>query len=427
MAVDTVKLRSPYLSEELAAAIEEECTKRMAVEMKSGAVLWDITTGDLKGSYDNRISIKVSRMEWRAESHKGLNAVVKPKGNGKVRTTLVDCRPYVEIEASVHKLFLGHNVYGGTEDFQKSCRYLLNTVEQILDIKLPGHEKDDYEKHWIVRRIDFAYVFNLGSMEAVQQFFYLFRNGYYPRRNIRTFGLSGWLFTASTSSTKAYHKGPDFRVHDMKRLISAGVLTDQQAFDMLVLATEILRVEVEIKSRKLKYDFQKIRYGHEPYVKDITPEYLQSVYETEISRIMKEGKKKSDIVRDSAKVEERLTSMYSGSKSNILFSAYLKITNFGLEKYKNTVPKPTYYRHLKELREAGVSFNLTGEMNLEDVTGSKESLLPEDFQPLRDDPRRMCGEDPQIDMLIAKMQADIKKDFRMAPEADLQKTVYAIS
>lgn len=115
--------------------------------------------------------------------------------------------------------------------------------------------------------------------------------------------------------------------------------------------------------------------------------------------------------------------MYSTSKANVLFSAYLKMMNFGIEKYKSTVTRPTFYRHLKQLREAGVSVNLNGEINLKDVTGQEESLLPEDFQPLRDDPRRMSGEDPQIDMLIAEMLADIKKDYRMATVAQLDSAI----
>lgn len=416
MAVDTVRLRSPYISHGLASKIEQECEKRMGVNMRTGELLYEITTGSLEGSYDNRISIKVSYKEFKS-------SVVK----GKTRTALVDCPPYIEIEASVHKMFLGHNVYGGTEDFQKACLFLIKTVEQIIGIELPGatwlNGKQSYLNSWIVKRVDFAYIFNLGSFEAVEQFFYLFKNGYYPRRNIETYGLTGWRFNASTSVIKAYHKGPDFKKHDMKRLITSGVLKSNQAFDMLVLATEILRVEVEIKTRKLKYDFEGVRHGKEPYIMDITPEYLQSVYETEISRIMKEGKKKSDIVRDSVKAEERLYSMYSESRANSLFAAYLKMSNFGIEKYKKVTPKNTYYRHLRELKAAGVSVNLNGEMNLEDVTGSKESLLPEDFQPLRDDPRRMSGEDPQIDMLVAQMHENNKKDFRMAAEAQKQNSI----
>lgn len=424
MAVDTVRLRSPYIDEKVAQAIEAECTKRLGLNMKTGDILYEITTGDLKGTYDSRISVQVKRKEWVSESRKGLNSITH-KGSGKVYTTLQDSRPYVEIEASVHKLFLGHNVYGGTEDFRKACEYLIMFVEEALGIALPRNKQGGgYARAWTVKRIDFAYVFNLGSMEAVQHFFYLMRNAYYGRRNSETYGLNGLRFNASTTALKFYHKGAEFKKHDQARLIRAGVLTDKQGFDMLVLASELLRVEVEIKSKKLKYDFQRSRFGSEPFIWDITPEYLQQTYENEVSRVMKEGKKKSNIVRDSLDAEEILNAYYSKSKANVLFGAFLKMTNFGVEKYKTSVPKATYYRHLKELRDVGISVNLNNEINLDDINGVTDSLLPVDFQPLRDDPRRMSGEDGQIQILIDEMVRRQKKDIRV--ETDAQ-TLSAIS
>lgn len=410
MAVDTVRLRSPYVSEDLAAVIEAECTKRIGIDMRTGDIMYEITTGQLTGSYDSRISIVVKRKEWRSSPG------VKRKG-GKAETVQMDCEPFLEIEASVHKLFLGHNIYGGTEDFRSAAVYLIKVIENILGVKLPGHKYQDYERHWLVKRIDFAYVFNLSSFEAIQQFFYLMRNSYYGRREAKQYGLHGLYFDASTTGLKMYHKGPEFRIHDFKRLIRQGVVTESQAWELLTLATDILRVEVEIKTRKLRYDFEKTRRGQDPRIIDITPEYLQGVYETEVNRVMKEGKKSSDVVRDSLDVEERLRAVYSSGKAGILFNAYLRMTNFGVEKYKQTVPKNTYYRHVRELKAAGVSFALNNELNLKDVSGVAQSLLPKDFQPLRGDRHRMVGVDAEIE----KMVDDMRKE-NGAQKKDLPRT-----
>lgn len=407
-----MRLKSPYISEELAERIENECTKRMGVDMRTGTLLYEITTGELKGSYDNRISVVIKRKEWRADPN------AKRKG-GKAATVQMDCAPYLEIEASVHKLFLGHNVYGGTEDFVLCCRYLLQTVETILGVTLPGGRYSDYERHWTVKRVDYSYVFHLDTFQAIEQFFYLMRNAYYGRRNAETYGLNGLRFNASTTALKFYHKGPEFRKHDMARLVRAGVFSESQAFEMLKLATGILRVEVELKARKLRYDFEKIRYGKDPFVKDLTAEYLQGVYETEVARVMKEGKKAGDVVRDALDVEDRLRLLYPPGKAGILFNAYVRMAQFGIQKYKASVTKPTFYRHVKELREAGVSVQLTGEVNLAEVSGIEESVLPKDFQPLRDDPRRLGDEDPEIKIMAAKMQTTRgqKKDFQLSLEA----------
>lgn len=402
MAVDTIRLRSPYISEVLAQRIESECTKRIGIDLKTDTLLYEITTGALEGSYDSRISIVVKRQEWVRRGIKGS------RGKGSERPLLMPCKPYIEVEASVHKLFVGHNIYGGTDDFQGAAVYLLKKIEELLGVELPGSMKEDYEKKWIVLRIDFAYVFYLEKMEAVQQFFYLMKNSYYPRRNVDTYGLNGIVFNASTSVVKMYYKGDEFRKHDFARLRRRGTFTESDLFELLQLAGGMLRVEVELKSRKLKYDFDNLRRGNEPYITDITPEYLQRSYEIEVDRVMKEGRKKSDIVRDSLKVEERLYNLYSISKANSLYKAYMMMSQFGIERYKQKTPKRTYYRHLKELKEAGISVQLNDGLNVEDVTGI-EYILPEDFQPLRDDPRRMAGVDEDIKTQLSKIALERKQ------------------
>lgn len=388
MAVDTVRLRSCFISEELAQRIEKESFLRMGVDLKTDTVAYQITNGELKGSYDSRISIMVKRKEHVTMTQNGMDTVV----NSRVRqkTILVDCDPYLEVEASLHKLFLGHNIYGGTDDFQFACGYLLGTIEQLLDVELPDFET------WIVKRIDFSYVFNLMSPEAVAEFFYLMKNSYYPRRKVNNYGLDGLVFSASTSMVKFYHKGPEFRTHDFMRLKKTKFFTESQLFEMLELANNLLRVEVEIKSKKLKYDFKSTRYGHEPYVKDVTSEYLHNLYAAEVNRIMKEGKHKTEVVRDSLDVENRLHAMYDAGLAGVLFSVWLKITNFGLERYKAQASKRTYYRHLKLLKECGVSFNLNNDLNSYELTGSSESLVPYGFQPLAGDDHQMIGEDELI-------------------------------
>lgn len=360
----------------------------MGVDLKTDTVAYQITNGELKGSYDSRISVMVKRKEYVTMAQNGVNTLVNTRVRQK--TILVDCPPYLEVEASLHKLFLGHNIYGGTDDFRFACAYLISTIEQLLNIELP-----DYET-WSVRRIDFSYVFNLSSPEAIAEFFFLMKNSYYPRRSVTNYGLNGLLFNASTSAVKFYHKGPEFRQHDFMRLKKTKFFTESQLFELLELANTILRVELEIKSKKLKYDFQHIRYGHEPYVKDITPDYLHNLYAVEVNRIMKEGKHKTEVVRDSLDVENRLHAMFESGLAGVLFAAWLKITNFGLERYKKQISKPTYYRHLKYFKECGVSFNLNNDVNAYELTGSVHSLIPDGFQPLAGDDYRMIGEDELI-------------------------------
>lgn len=104
MAYDTVRLRSPYLDRAVVERIKHQCLLRSGMDCASGEILYELFTGDLLGSWDSRISVIPKNEEW----------VVNKKG----RPELVPCEPYILIEASVHKIVQGHNVYGGPTDFR---------------------------------------------------------------------------------------------------------------------------------------------------------------------------------------------------------------------------------------------------------------------------------------------------------------------
>lgn len=379
MAVDTATLISPHISEQVAAIFENESFMRMGVDVKHDIILYQFTSAELRGSFDNRIMIKVKRERFVNDSRKeGLSRAPK----------IVPCEPYLEVECSLHKLFLGHNIYGGTEDFQGAVLYLIDLIEQSFDCKLPEYQK------WLVKRVDYAAVFNLDSFEAVSEYFYMMRNGYYPRRDVSNYGMSGVYVKGRTTALKMYHKGPEFRAHDFKKL--KHIFPENYLFSLLEFGNTVLRCEVEIKSKKLKYDFEHLRLGHEPYVSDITSEYLRNVYSNEMHRFLKEGKKSSDKVRDAVSVSNRLRDMYKPATASKLLGTWYQIAELGLERFRMTVTRASYYRQLKQLTEAGIAWNHTD--MLEDEHTSL--LVPLDFQPLLDDLRRMADVDPAVTELI---------------------------
>ncbi|MCG7218220.1 phage/plasmid replication protein, II/X family [Paenibacillus mucilaginosus] len=379
MAIDTVRLRSPYITEEAAQLIESQSILRQGIDMSTGERIYSITTGDLDGSYDNRISIQVKRDEFVSVKGKQSGA------NTRIRGTAIKmpCKPYVEVEASVHKLFLGHNLWGGTDEFRLCCAHLIDTVEQSLGVELPIVDV------WLVLRVDIAYIFRLMSGEAIEEFFYRMKNGYYPRRDVRHDGLHGLFSVSTTTMFKMYHKGPEFKKHDFPKLRKKEIFQTDELWDMLTTANDLLRVEVGIKGKKLKYDFNKThRYEHEPYVIDVTAEYLQSVYDKEVYKIMSEGKKNDDkIVRDKDEVHRRLHEYYKPRLAKTLFGAWLQMTTYGLEQYKEYASKSTYYRQKEQLEIAGVSFQLSNDTY--ELNGARKELLPQDFSPFRDNKYRL--------------------------------------
>lgn len=134
MAYDTIKLKSPAMSREFIRAVEQKCILRSGVDMATGEMIYELHTGQLLGSWDARISVVPKYDDWVSDK------------NGTPR--LHACEPYLMVEASIHKVMLGHNVYGGPTKFLDSARYLVNLVAKLLEVELPVADV------WTVHRVD---------------------------------------------------------------------------------------------------------------------------------------------------------------------------------------------------------------------------------------------------------------------------------
>lgn len=359
MAIDTIKIKQ-YITPELANEIRENCVKKIAYEVDTGNIQYDITTGSLEGTYDSRISIRID----------------------------CDVAWYITVECSVHKIMLGHNVYGGSDDLKFVVYYLHKRLEGILKIKFPFcHLK------WQLIRIDLAEVYDLGNFEAVQEWFRAVNTCQFPRRVVQRYGTHGIAAYGSMTGVKAYHKGPDFWVHDRKRLKNLRIQVD---YDYLQeLANRYLRMEVEIKGRKLKEMYDK-KY---PYIGQIRMSNLYNVYDREVYRFLKEGKSDMEQVKNTLDVRARLFNLHSDKMASSLLATWYQLTTLGEEVVKRDMKKANYYKHLKLLKEAGVSWHGTDIIMLEDT------LVPKDFIPIRTDKRRVTLEAPEMAYITQSLVA----------------------
>ncbi len=403
MALDTLGLRSPFVTEDIAQAIEKQCVLRQGVDLNSGDVIYSITTGSLEGSHDSRISIKVEREKWEVPKVKTALAewAVPGSEKGKVRTrsknsappVRTPCEPFIYIEASVHKALAGHNVCGGPEGFRECAHWLIELVGDLLGVRLPDPDI------WEVRRIDNADVFQMPSYEACEEYFRGLNAADYPRRSVTRYGNSGIYAQGSTTTLKFYHKGPEFQKHDRKRLVK--MLSTEKLFELQELAHRTIRVEVEIKARKLESDF-----GHSPLVREVTDEYIHRVHDTEVQRFLKEGAKEMELVRDAQAVQRRLREVYDDRLAGLLFGTWYQMTTLGEDYVKKTYKRPTFYRQRKQLVDAAVSWHGT------DVVLRKYSAIPEGFTPTRQDPRRNVAELIPVALKLAPIRN--KLDFLKA-------------
>jgi II/X family phage/plasmid replication protein len=372
MGIDTVKLKSPSLGEKMVQIIERQCKRWQQVDGCSGEILYEITKGELLGSWDSRISVRPMREEF----------ILNKNG----RPELHACEPYIILECSAGKVFYGQNIYGNVVDFQATCQALIDKIGELLTVTLPK------AKQWVVRRVDWAENYALPFV-AIQEFFEGIYTVQFPRRKASKYGDHAVYFPGSTTTVKLYHKGPEFSKHDSKRMkwflslyrsqqvpgegpankewVSRKIAALQR------LANNRLRVEVEIHADKLDADF-----GHKPRVDEVTDEYLTGLHDKEVKRLLREGKSGMNTVRLSKAVSERLTALYGDTVGNRLHGFWCQLATNGEIECRKRYAKTVFYRNRKLLTDASVSWNSTDVKLIR-----SQGVLPVDFAPLRTDPR----------------------------------------
>jgi len=364
---DTVVIKSPAIDPETVQKILTFCRIYEGVDIFTGELLYRFTSGELEGSYDYRIRIKVDNTDWIKEGNQ------TPK---RVQTYW-----HIIVECSLHKLMMNHNCYGGPADIKRSIAYLVRFLEQVMYIKLPNYEE------WELKRIDVAKIYHFNNKNICKKIVSNLRNSYYSRRKPRIFDTSV-MFSGSTSTVKIYWKGPEFEKHDYKRikkyilrevdkhwnkdncdLLQHKLALLQKHFDqVLEKAYRIIRYECEIKPRKLKEAFG----SDTVLIKNLSDERLHDIANHELFRLMKEDEN-MEIVRRSDLVLERLHQLYGANQANALYSTWTKLVQFGEDRTKETISRATFYRHKKLLVEAGVSW-FCSVVNLKPF-----SIVPEDF------------------------------------------------
>lgn len=393
--IDTVKLRSPSIDEGTAAVLERQCILKQGIQLATGEILYEITTGQLEGSFDSRIMFKVCREDWMIVH-----------GN---RPELVPCKPFVLVECSWHKFFHGQNVYGNPVDFRLLASMF---VELLGEIMTNDHEIFHHADKWQVRRVDWAEMFRL-SPAAQREFHRSFRDVHFPRRGKKEARYESALhFPGKFTTLRIYSKGAEFSVHGAAVLRRAlfkrhqlkhgqqvprgdGAVSSRQLnnVDSLRyierkvkavqrLANNRLRAEVQINADKLHYDFK----GRYPTVAEISDDYLQNIYQEQIFKLFKEGKTEMETVRTYDRVKSRLNDVYGKRTANNLLSFWIQFSARGEEAIRAEFSKSQFYNNRKKLVDAGVSWNSTDVFIV-----PQDTALPRDFRPLVSDVRRCVG------------------------------------
>ena len=371
--IDTCVFITAAVGKEIIESVIAHSVIKSAFDCKEDQLMYEIVTCDLRNSADSRISITLLDKKWTKEV-------------GEMIPSKKDCEYHLKIECSIHKQMLGHNCFGGSSDFSALTRWLYFKLWDLLGVQLP-----DYN-YWLAYRIDVAEVYNLGSKEAVQDWFRLISNAKMSRREGKeyTYGDTGFYVPGESTTVKMYHKGTEFRKHDKGRC--KRFYTENDLALLMAMASKLLRVEVEIKPRKLKYDsfnnwcnenLLSIKRpddfkGRLPFVSEITNEYLKTVHDAEILKILKGFGDSMKACRTKDAVEQLLFEKYKPLKAGKLLGFWFRLASDGEKKIKNSMAEPTFHRWKNDLLAAGCTWLAT------DVVIA-ETKVPLDFKPMRTD------------------------------------------
>lgn len=351
--IDTLKLISPQLPAEIVAALEAASIHRYAVDNSTGEELWSFTSGELEGSFDHRVRFNIRD-----------NSIV--------------------IEGSVHKLLLGHNIFGGSDDLQACARFIVEGISSRLGVVLPSADS------WEVHQIDEAGAYLFPGFDAVEGYFRALQGVSYPRRKVSRHAFQSIHVPGRLTTVKLYHKGVEFSVHDRKRLRKQMLRAD---LDWLQnYANSVLRSEVSLR-RRLVEDF-----GHWPLVSEIPEGYAKRVHDSELARLVREGKAEMETVRTFLGVKERLQEIYTSRNAHLLLGTWMQLSAMGEAETKKGMAKPTFFRHRKQLLEAGCSWHSS------DIHQGAQ-LFPLDFVPVSSSPYAITGEHENVKKLLDPFRA----------------------
>lgn len=320
--IDTIKIyceinQNTYLS------IYNTSIVKTSYNKEDGEIYYEIVNDHLEGSYDSRLSVRV--------------------GCGS-KYRFVEQGYYIEIEGSYHKIVKGYNSHNGYYNLEFICKSLIEIVELSYNIKLPLFD------NWFLQRCDIAICYNLESQKNVKSYINSLSRCNYPRRKAKFYYDESIYLSGTTTTLKIYNKLLEFRKHDLKKFLNTRFNIENYEKEIF----GFIRFECEIKKKKLQQLFNNISHIK---IIDINYEVLKKVWCEEFMKIIKFINNDLTIVRGREEVQKRLNKLYKPSKACRLYNFYCAIQLNGENIVKESTPKDTYYRNIKDLKVAKIDFS----------------------------------------------------------------------
>jgi len=370
--LDTIRIISPELTADIDGNVKALCNKqRVLFDTETGEKEWEFFTGEISKTWDSRIGLKLITEKLFIQ-------------NGMDSAMVHQISPRLQVECSIHKCMMGHNVWGGPEDFKASIAWLVGEISYLLGVPLP-----DYLA-WSVPRIDWTETFKVPNL---REWFANLKHMRYPRTGERKVTIRETTIDCSTSTVyvKLYQKEPEFRHNDYFKVCR--VMGKEVANQLQTRASEMLRCEVEFRARKLKQLFGVV--GRDVYVAEIRDNVLREAWGVEMGKILQFDGSVPRLYCDTPSVLKRLMqSAHSTRMQKSLMSTWQMFSAVGEEQVKQFCPKNTFSTHKRLLKELGISWSSTDAMLID-----KEVVQ---WAPRIGCPEHDGGESPEVLAILHK-------------------------
>ena len=318
--IDTVKIYT-MINKNIYNKIYHSAIIKSSYNLSTGEIFYEIVNDHLSGSYDNRLSVRV--------------------GSG-VKYNFVD-NYFLEVEGSYHKMIKGFNAFDGFYNIVEIAKFFIEAVESTYNVELPKLQ------HWFLQRADIAICYDLKDNQTVRNYINNIKLCEYSRRNIKHYQDESIYCTGTTTTLKIYNKLLEFQKHDIKKFYNTSFNLDK----FIKKIYGFIRFECEIKKKKLEsiYNKKYIRINEVNY-KD-----LKQIWSDEFMKLLKLFESDLYIVRKKEDIKKRLYSLYTTRQANLLYNFYICYVSDGAKDVKTRFSKPTFYRYVKLLKEAGVDLS----------------------------------------------------------------------
>lgn len=336
MMIDTLTVLSPEIKDKsVVENIDYKMTfKNYGIDLETGLVQYEFVKGNLEGSYDYRIAVNIIKKELRPTELM----------NGKIVYMNKELEhPKVKVECSPHKLILGNNILGFTDNITLIVRYLVDFLEKQFNVKLPRFCL------WEIRRIDCSNCFILDNPEEyIRQLGVYISRPYTQEKKPHKYGSNDIHISSTYDCWKIYYKYPEFKKNDYTRLNKCDkILADE----LLEYSKKVIRIELEFKWRKLREKFG----GRYPTCNEIEVEWLRSEWKLKTESILKMNLDDQIKYYSEREVFNVISSSeYSNRMKKSLYQSWLVMARHGDNELKKVLSKSQYYEHRKILRDLNI-------------------------------------------------------------------------